>query len=318
MIRIMPRLPLAFALLLLCSPALAQSPPSEKAYIQILPDPGSPKGYKVDLTPLFEAANAGDTAAQVQLGMLSLSGQATVEKNYANAMGWFQTAAAKGHPEAHTYIGLIHVQGWGVPKDTAEGIRWLSKAIELGDPQGMCKLANLYQKGNGVPQDGAEALRLYEAAAAKGYAPAFKELFLTHREGLGGTAKSDVEAARWILRGAETGDAELQRSAGVLYMQGLGVAQDDALSFKWFRRAAIQGNGQSQNNLGVAYMGGKGVPKDTFEAYRWFSLAAIHYPPGPDRERAAKNRAAAAKALTPEQIAEADIFVHDWKPMRER
>lgn len=319
MIGIMSRLPLALALLLLlAAPALAQSPPAEQAYIQILPDPGSPKGYKVDLSRLFEAANAGDTKAQLQLGMLSLSGQATVEQNYANAMGWFQNAAARGHAEAHAYIGLIHVQGWGVPKDAAEGVRWLNKAIELGDPHGMLMLASLYQKGNGVPQDGAEALRLLETAAAKGFAGAFEGLFRTHREGAGGTPKNEAEAARWMILGAEAGHAELQRNAGVIYMEGLGVAQDDAQSAKWFRRAAIQGNGAAQNNLGVAYMNGKGVPKDAFEAYRWFSLAVVHYPAGPDRERAVKNRAAAAKALKPEQIAEADNFVRDWKPTRER
>ena len=57
------------------------------------------------------------------------------------------------------------------------------------------------------------------------------------------------------------------------------------------------------------YEEGKGVPEDKVQAYFWYSLAAAK-----GSETAQKNQGAIAKKMLPEQIAEAERLVAEWKP----
>ena len=62
-------------------------------------------------------------------------------------------------------------------------------------------------------------------------------------------------------------------------------------------------NADAQYNLGVMYKNGDGVPQDYAEAYFWFNLAAT-YADASDRDQFVGAREAAAKLLTPEQLAD--------------
>jgi hypothetical protein len=108
---------------------------------------------------------------------------------------------------------------------------------------------------------------------------------------------------------ASRGDADSQNDVGRMYETGRGVAQNDAEAATWYRLAADQGNAKAQNNLGTLYAKGRGVPRDDVQAYMWFALSAAQNNPA-----AAGNRDAAAAAMTPAQIAEAEKRVAAWKP----
>jgi hypothetical protein len=122
-----------------------------------------------------------------------------------------------------------------------------------------------------------------------------------------------VEAARWYLKAAEQGHAEAQHNLGTMYQSGLGVGQDHAKAVQWYQRAAEQGYAAAQHNLGVMYLAGQGVAQDTLRAHMWFDLASRR-----GLEAARKGRDAAASELTPDQIAEAQRLVREWKPVAER
>ena len=77
----------------------------------------------------------------------------------------------------------------------------------------------------------------------------------------------------------------------------------------WYRKAAEQGYARAQNNLGVMYDNGEGVGQDDVSAYMWFNLAAAR-----GLKEAVRNRDGVARHMTPEQIAEAQKLVHEWKP----
>ncbi len=62
------------------------------------------------------------------------------------------------------------------------------------------------------------------------------------------------------------------------------------------------------------YRSGQGVPQDYAKAHMWYNLAASRYPPGEDRDRAARNRDIVAKIMTPAQISEAETLAREWKP----
>ena len=92
-----------------------------------------------------------------------------------------------------------------------------------------------------------------------------------------GVLKDNVEAAKWIRKAAEQGDASGQFYLGAAYFSR-GVHNDEAEGVKWFRKAAEQGNVSAQYILGIAYSIGHGVLKDEVESYAWINLAALTDP----------------------------------------
>jgi hypothetical protein len=127
------------------------------------------------------------------------------------------------------------------------------------------------------------------------------------------TAPSQV--AKACQNAAAQGDARAQDRLGILYVRGQGVAPDLAQAVVWIRRSAKQNYTQGQIDLAGMYALGVGVPRDYELAYIWYNLAAIG---GHDLIEvlrvAAAFRDAAAKHLTPSQIADAQRRCSAWKP----
>ena len=73
---------------------------------------------------------------------------------------------------------------------------------------------------------------------------------------------------------AEQGDVRAQRSLGIMYEIGRGVARDHETALRWYRQAAVQGDAQAQTNLGAMYANGRGVTQNDADAVRWFRRAA--------------------------------------------
>jgi TPR repeat protein len=109
------------------------------------------------------------------------------------------------------------------------------------------------------------------------------------------------------LKAAEEGHAWAQYSLGVMYAKGDGVPEDDAEAAKWYRKAAEQGDPDAQGNLGILYALGSGVPEDYVQAYMWFNLAAAQ-----GDERVREGKVILSKAMTKEQIAEAQKMSREW------
>ena len=64
-----------------------------------------------------------------------------------------------------------------------------------------------------------------------------------------------------------------------MYDSGVGTPQDSAEAAIWLRKAADQGNAEAQHALGIAYDQGRGVPQDYAFAHMWFNLAAARSHP---------------------------------------
>ena len=156
--------------------------------------------------------------------------------------------------------------------------------------------------------DFATAKKLYESAAAGGVPYAMFNLGIMYFDGKG-VDRSYVLAMKWHKQAAEKGYAQAQYAMGTMYEQGQGVKKDIVEAVKWYTMAADQGIGPAQSNLGVIYTtGGVNLPADPQKAYYWFSLAS-------KEDASATSRAARIKAkLTPEQLAQADKMIKDWKP----
>ena len=107
--------------------------------------------------------------------------------------------------------------------------------------------------------------------------------------------------------------ADAQYNLAILYAKGHGVRQDYAEAMKLFLLAADQNAADAQYYLGILYVKGHGVPQDYVQAYKWFDLSAAQA-----NNDAKKNKDAVAEHMSPEQIAEAQKLVREWKSKPEQ
>ena len=73
---------------------------------------------------------------------------------------------------------------------------------------------------------------------------------------------------------AQQGDADAQKSLGLMFEEGRGVAQNYKTAVKWYRLAAEQAHIKAQYHLAVMYEDGQGVVRDYVYAYMWYIVAA--------------------------------------------
>jgi hypothetical protein len=94
-------------------------------------------------------------------------------------------------------------------------------------------------------------------------------------------AKSDPQLGNRLLReAAEKGDAKDQVYVAVWYLNGLeGYSKDPAEAAKWLRKSADQGNAEAENMLAQLYASGKGVDKNLEQAVGWLKKAAAQGEP---------------------------------------
>jgi len=124
--------------------------------------------------------------------------------DYETAIGEWRPLAEQGDANAQLQLGLMYLQGRGVPADFAEAARWLQRSAQEGNNLAQNILGTMYEAGTGVPQDYSEAAKWYDLAAEKGIAHA-------------------------------------QSNLGRCYLFGQGVPQDIVAAYMWFDIAAVNG-----------------------------------------------------------------------------
>ena len=236
------------------------------------PDPPAADITELHIAALRELAEAGDAAAQTELGERYEDGRDVVQ-DYAGAVSWFRRAAEQGFTPGQAALGFMYMRGRGVVQDDAEAVQWHRRAAEQGNARAQSNLGVMYSRGRGVRQDDSEAVRWYRRAAEQGNALGQNNLGVRYRDGRG-VVQDYGEAVRWYRRAAEQGHALGQTNLGFMYRDGLGVVQDYGEAVRWFRRAAEQGDAGGQNNLGFMYSRGRGVRQDDSGAVRWYRRAA--------------------------------------------
>jgi TPR repeat protein len=161
-----------------------------------------------DTAATLRRAQAGDAAAQAQIGYLYEMGQGGMPKDSAQAFAWYSKSAAQGGPYAETRVGWYHEAGvGGATKSDVEAAQWYKKAAEHGDSNGQSNLGDFYQNGQGgLPKDPVQAFAWYLKAANQGRASSENQVGMYHQNGWGGAHKSDPEAAQWYQKAADHGN----------------------------------------------------------------------------------------------------------------
>jgi hypothetical protein len=112
-------------------------------------------------------AEKGDPDAAFDLGQAYRLGRG-IPTNLAAAQTWFERAAAKGHLDAQTTLGLMLFENG----NRVAGLRWLKQAAERGAPQALLIFGTALFNGDGIKQDPILGYAYVSRAAAQGLAPA--------------------------------------------------------------------------------------------------------------------------------------------------
>ncbi len=150
-----------------------------------------------------------DPTKQLEIGYAYFTSTRGMTGNRVEAAKWFRKAAEQGDLRAINILGVLHVNGLGVPQDTVEAVRLFRKTAARGDTSGMFLLGASYITGDGVEQNAGEG-------------------------------------ARWIRKAAERGNAYAMEKLGLLYQIGQGVPQDNTQAKMWYSRSVQHGVNQTQ------------------------------------------------------------------------
>lgn len=85
-----------------------------------------------------------------------------VNQDFEQALLYHNMAARKKYPDSICCIGIMHVQGQGMPVNYKEGVRLLRRAVKLGSTLALFELGKCYENGLGVRENWHKALSLYE------------------------------------------------------------------------------------------------------------------------------------------------------------
>eukprot|EP00929_Paragymnodinium_shiwhaense_P049512 TRINITY_DN24972_c0_g1_i1.p1 TRINITY_DN24972_c0_g1~~TRINITY_DN24972_c0_g1_i1.p1 ORF type:complete len:274 (+),score=65.48 TRINITY_DN24972_c0_g1_i1:125-946(+) len=99
------------------------------------------------------AARQGHPEACNTMGMLTVQGINGVLRNPLQAYDWFEAASDNGFIDATFNMGLMKLDGDGVPTDKFGAAKLFRKAADGGHEDAMVHLATMLVKGDGVPKD---------------------------------------------------------------------------------------------------------------------------------------------------------------------
>lgn len=143
-------------------------------------------------------------AARTRIGILYVEGQG-IPQDYEKALSSFKASAKNGYAVAQYYMGQMYENGYGVDRDYETAYDWYYKAAEQDFAPALNQLGYLFYKGNGVEANLDQAVYYHKLAAMQGYAAA-------------------------------------QINLGYLYENGIGVEKDLSTALKYYTMAAEQNN----------------------------------------------------------------------------
>jgi uncharacterized protein len=125
--------------------------------------------------------------------------------DYQRALASWQPLAIQGNPVAQNDLGIMYLEGKGVPQNTSEALRFLSLSAAAGSSPGQNNLGGLYRDGKGVPRDYVKAAQWFSASAAQGNSAGMYNLGLMYEMGQGMKAEPS-HAYMWYALAAEQGN----------------------------------------------------------------------------------------------------------------
>ncbi|MCH2095321.1 MAG: caspase family protein [Rhodobacteraceae bacterium] len=227
------------------------------------------------------AASKGYAAAHTALGRFARDGRAG-DKDIAEALRRFETAATAGDPAAMTMLSRLYEGDAGLARqDFGKAIDYITQAADLNYPRAFRELGRIYAKGTLFQKDAIKSFENYEKAAAHGDPHARYELGLILLRGDLGIDRNPLKALEYFQAAADQGDVSAQQRLASLYhygvdLDGTGTKQTDPKkALHWYEEAAHNGSANAQVALARIFENGSmGTPRDLGEALKYYEMAA--------------------------------------------
>jgi TPR repeat protein len=249
---------------------------------------------------LTKGAEIGHVKAQVVLGAIYTE----MLEDHENALVWIRKAADQGDADAYYLMGLMYLEGRGVPADTTTAFEWyfvaairdqtdaqvdlasvyigrmdfgstlfwLARAASLGDEDGGTSLTGVIDYLNQQGCD--EARQLGEPMLAEqrcfdwvetAYARPFSAAMCDAV-----AMPPDTKGVFVLLKGTMEGYGECGYDLGMMRY----VARRDFEAVRFFIRAAFTGHASAQYMVALMYSDGRAGRVDSDRAEFWWGTAA--------------------------------------------
>ncbi len=205
-----------------------------------------------DISALTRDAEAGVAAAQFNLGLVWLYGDAG-EQNPEKAWKWLEMAADQGIAEARAALGVMCLNGQPFGQttgpDAGQARKHLEDAFESGSVEAGFRLGTLLLTGLGVDPEPGRGAGMIEDAARRGHMLALTDAAWCLEHGLGMKRNPARALKAWQLA-AEAGMPRGWFTLGIWLMEGRHVAADRALAGACLSQAAGQDYPLAAETLG--------------------------------------------------------------------
>ncbi len=191
---------------------------------------------------LTQKAEAGDSAAMLQLGARYMGGADYTPQNIQQATTWFSRAAEAGEPAGAYMLGEMYSRAGNVPMAQQS----YTRAYELytarleknaDDIEALYWLGFMQQNGQGTKQDAPAGLVRLERACEAGSAWAAAQLFKTYYNGVGVPADKPRAISYARRMADEHHNGTMAYIVARAYLQGEGVPQDVELGEHYLDQA---------------------------------------------------------------------------------
>ena len=152
-----------FSLSVAAAALIALAPAAATADVKVGVDAWAAGNFGAAIRAWRPLAEKGDADAQFNMGQAYKLGRG-VPADTKIAQSWFQKAAAQGHEQAQSSLGLLMFH----EGNRAGAMPWIKKAAERGDPRAQYIYGTALFNGDLVGKDWPRAYALMTQAAAKG------------------------------------------------------------------------------------------------------------------------------------------------------
>jgi TPR repeat protein len=90
--------------------------------------------------------------------------------DYVTAAKEWRPLADQGDPAVQFNLGLLYLDGQGVPQDLDQAVKWFNRSAEQGYDKAQLNLGALYATGKGVKRDYVQAYKWLNICASQGNA----------------------------------------------------------------------------------------------------------------------------------------------------
>ena len=182
--------------------------------------------------------------------------------------------AEKADPAAQTLIAEIYAKGLGVAENVARASSWYALAAKNGDRMAAFELGLLYLNGDGVPKNRAAGRRTVQAGGRQGLSAGRVQSGAAACRWAPTSSPSLSTAATLMKSAADAGLAEAQYDYGSMLIEGAGVAPNPSEGVRQIGLAAGQGLIEAEIDYATMLYLGQGVDKNLKEAVGWYERAA--------------------------------------------